>query len=146
MGRTWGANKAVRWTTGGLLLVATAFTHPSHVGSPDRTPQVDTRNSLAESEIQVANPFATPWLLSDPLAQKTEPRAAGSTPVAEIKPFEKAKYRLEPDPFEPDLPLGSISELDARSALGSRPPEIDTAQRLATAQGTKLPRVNPHTT
>ena len=92
-----------------------------------------------ESQIQVANPFATPWLLSDPLVGTSQARSGGTNSEAEAKPLEKTKYRLEPDPFDRDLPLGSTSsQPDARPTLSSRMPLVDTAQRLATAQPTKL--------
>src|SRR5579859_7769189 len=145
MGRTRGTSNIVRWITGAFLLAANAFgqTAPTPAGSPHSTSQIASANPSGESQIQVANPFATPWLLRDPLAGQTDLHAAGSEPVAKTKPLEKTKYRLEPDPFEQDLPLASMSsQLDARPTLSLRTPQIDTAQRLAAAPPAGLHSLN----
>ena len=144
MGRTRGTSKVNRWTAGAFLVAATAFsqTAPS-VGAADSARQIATTNPSGETQIQVANPFATPWLLSDPLAGKADLPTTGSLSSTQIKPLEKTKYRLEPDPFEQDLPLGSTSsQLDARPTLSSRAQQIDTAHRLAIAQPAKIQAIS----
>ena len=144
MGRTRGTSNVVRWITGAFLSAATAFsqTAPTPAVSPHSTSQITSANPSGDSQIQVANPFATPWLLRDPLEGQTDLHAGGSAPIAETKPLEKTKYRLEPDPFEQDLPLGSMSsQLDA-STLSLRTPQIDTAQRLAAAPPVGLHALN----
>jgi len=117
------------------LFAGTAFSQTSPARSTDSSHNEPSGVS-ADSELQVANPFATPWLLdrrvADPMSTGS-PGPSGTQNPAEKLP--KTTYKLEPDPFDLDLSQ-SASKDDARAALRSRTPEPDTAQRLAA-----IPRV-----
>jgi predicted Zn-dependent protease len=83
---------------------------------------------LTDSELRVANPFATPWLLDRRIADPMSTDPSAQNPAEKLPA--KTTYKLEPDPFDLDLSQ-SPSKDDARAALRSRTPEPDTAQRLA---------------
>ena len=86
---------------------------------------------VADSQLQIANPFSTPWLLNSQVT--TSPRAPARPADAAMaaQPLEKTKYKLEPDPFDSDLhETGQTNDVHPTVSAASSPVQT-TAQRLA---------------
>ena len=114
-----------------ILFLCTAFTQtlPTSSTTTERNQPAGAR----QAEPQVANPFATPWLLNVQTAARLDVEVkpeAVNTPGPD-KPLERTKYKLQPDPFDSELQQSSSAE-DAQPLLSAQLPPVDLAQRLAT--------------
>jgi len=120
------------------LLTGAAVAQTSPARSAD-SPRTEPSAVLPDSELQVANPFATPWLLNRRVADpvSVESVAKPAKPDSRKQLPEKTTYQLEPDPFALELAQTPAKD-DARAALSSRTQEPDTAQRLAALPPTEL--------
>jgi Zn-dependent protease with chaperone function len=92
-------------------------------------------DSTANHDLQISNPFATPWLLHKQ-TESVEPRA-GAADGGIDKPLETTKYTLQPDPFNSDLQQSAPSN-EGLPAPISLAPQINTAQRLAFESSSQL--------
>lgn len=119
-----------------FLAVGTTFSQTSTTRSTDSEP-TSSAAAPPDSELHVANPFATPWLLDRQVADPMSATQTGSPSPQEKLP-EKTKYKLEPDPFDSDLQQSGSSKDAARAALSSRTSEPDTASRLAALPSLKV--------
>jgi len=127
-----------------VLFAAVAFsqtTHDSATEPADSSAQDPAIPAALDTQLNVANPFATPWLVSSALLATLDPKKIeGKASNIANTPLPKTKHRLEPDPFDLNALLNAPQD-DERGI--SSPPLPDTAARLAAQPATLKPSKSP---
>ena len=90
-----------------------------------------------DTKLNVANPFATPWLMSDASLHSLEPKTPKENSDTALAPLPRTTYRLEPNPFDLNLPL-SGPDADNTATPNSTSAEPDVARQFASFPATKL--------
>lgn len=104
----------------------------------------NVETGTSEAHLDVANPFATPWLLNPELQAAVSLTNTRKTDKSEAPSLQTTKYKLEPDPFNAELD-DSAPQPEYRQSVGSGPSQPDTAQRLAAAPPAKFQQLKIRT-
>jgi hypothetical protein len=130
-----------------FFFVGTAFTQTSQdsaasIGSfPQFGPSInDSDPPVLDSKINVANPFATPWLLGAEVtgALNWKSLATSATHADTNARLPRTNYKLEPDPFDLNLELDGPAGEERTQTRSSYSTQPDAATRLAAAPPLKL--------
>jgi predicted Zn-dependent protease len=123
------------------LSVGTTVVGQNVPGTTSRTSVSNNQQIIsadpADSELQIANPFSTPWLLDSQIAVSATAAKRAPETTTPAQPPEKAKYKLTPNPFNSDLYDTGPGEAINASVGSKSPQRPDTAQRLAVAPPTQ---------
>src|SRR5579872_5979844 len=123
-----------------IALTGIGFSQAS-LAAPPTASDADSQSTATpeplDTKLNVANPFATPWLMNSEALQSLEPKAPNATSDASLAPLPRTTYRLEPDPFDLNLQLGGPLD-DDRLSQSSSSAVPGVATQLANQPPTKL--------